>query len=559
MHTEFKIVSAGGVYGCENTVSAEYPSVFGQGRVFDKIKIVVSDGNEQQNIFAEAKHLSTEYLGEGGACMTYNAIFELENANIISVSLVSDGGTVVNVANLSGATAIGRTEIYARAYVKINGNGIIFAHGAARLFDVLFDGNKAKITAVPSDDIVANYSANAVSAGVVRGENAVAISVDTAEDEGQYMAFFADKQHIFSVKATAQRVDTQWVNAACSTVGPISYGVELYDLVGSALVGNGAVARSVADRVLPEENFPAPFSYTRVKCSEDNTYFALCGEEGITVMKKTEVGYRAVNPFEETLKFAGIKDFCFLGDTLCVLADKLYAIYADTAEIMAEFPLNTAAEKLFVPFNYIAVLAGSEGVSVYTLDENDNIQEETLPIFASHYCYDKVSQTFTAVSDEGIFQYSIIENDVETENLQTYVDTRGIVSVCGRRGKVAVIYQSYIKIYDVRTGVVITKNFIGADSIKADDSATVFTVTSGTVTTIYRLDEDMLEIGSVINSGEVFPFERAIIRSDGKMHSLCGTEVRFELSFVAENMYDVYREVPFFANESIILTFEADV
>ena len=186
--------------------------------------------------------------------------------------------------------------------------------------------------------------------------------------------------------------------------------------------------------------------------------------------------------------------------------------------------------------------------------------EGSVPIANALYGFDRVSGTLTAVTVEGVTQMRIAGGSVETKSFPTPVNTDGITAVCGRWGRAALVYTRSVCHLDLFAQSLIFRTFRG-NGMKADASGTVFVNNTDTGCGVYRFDEDYVHIGTVSSSGTFMPTEAGIISTSGEIYPFDRFALRWELltDEVSQNGYSVYKEVPYFAEDSIVLSFEASV
>ena len=561
MHTEFYVVSKDKVYHSLNTVSQDFPEQFGGGCFMKSIAVNYERGGESNTEIVPAKTYTAQYLGDGCACFCFSVKFHGESGtDVTSISFLSEEDVAVNEAYFSDASVVGEVEIIARAYLQINGREIILSDDPLPLFEILAGLKRYEIVAKISDDLIADYSESGFPVEVSRSGDKLDIIVEHGEIVGRYIAFFADKRHIFSIEHDGLDIEDAEVDTFCRAVDGGNFAVGISEIAGSALTASSANKRLVPYAFGKGKELPVPFAVTGCKSSPDGDRIALRHTHGIAILKREQSGFVLVNPFSAELCDDNIKDYTFCEDVLAVLSDKLSLIIADTGETLASYAVSSYALGVCVPEPGKIVLYDETGVRIHGINQYGLIQNSYIIISGGVYGYDQATSTLTCVSEGKIHQIRFTGGSFVRKTLSVPVSVSTVSGVFGRWGRATILMGRTFYVYDIYTGESVSRSFSGADEITADESGTIVAVKAGRQTHVYRLDDNYVYADTPEGDGPFTPIACGLVSSSGKLLPISDAEVRFELLMeYPDEAYCVTTETPCFTQNSTILTFEARV
>ena len=561
MHTEFFIVTKNEVFHSFNDVSANYPGQFGEGCIMKSIAVNYEQDGESRTEIIPAENYTAEYLGDGCACFCFSVGFHGgDGAEVTSVSFLSDSDVAVNEAFFEGAEISGEVELIARAYLSIVGREAILSSDPLPLFETLAGLRRYDITATASDDLYADYSENGFPVQITRSGEKVDIEVEHGGTTGRYVAFFADKRHIFSIEHDGTDTEEEECEPFCRAVDGGNYAVEISETAGSALTASAAISRVVPNAFGKGKDFGVPFSVKGCKCSADGNHIALRHAHGIALMYKSDEGFTLLNPFTAELNNDDIKDYSFSGGVLAVLSDKLDLIYADTGETFASFTVPSSAHTVCAPQAGVITLCDDFGVSVFSLNQYGLGFSCSINISGGIYAYDEATSTLTCASEGKIDQIRFLNGSYTRKTLSVPLNVSSVSGVFGRWGRAVVLVGRTFYVYDIYTGETVARSFPEADEITVDDSGTIAAVKTGRQTHVYRLDDNYVYLDSPEGDEKFMPVACGLITESGKLMPISDGEVRFELlTEHPDEAYKITTETPYFTQNSTIITFEARV
>ncbi|MBP5308389.1 MAG: hypothetical protein J6Z34_04555 [Clostridia bacterium] len=561
MHTQFVIKSNGGER-CFNVVKSNFANRFGSGNVFSKLSVSYTHNGSISVNSAAAEYLGAEYLGNGAACLTFRRVIDFAAGSALtSFSFCTEDNSSVNIATpLKGVNVSGSTEIIARAYIKINGGGIIFSEKPEPLFEYLAGITDPVLTAVCGNAPDTAYGDQAVSVERENVSGGIVLSALPNSSECKYMAFFADKRHIFSVKANLVSASSDERSASGRLILTDCDQAEITSSAGSALTETTAVKRLVGKSIGVARELPSPFYIKEAVTDGNASAAAIVHDNGVTLIKKNGK-FTPCNAFDGVFYGALVLGACFSPDYLFVLkSGRLDRVVLSNASSGNVYSVDGDFENVFAVNNDTVILTRKSGFSVFTLQANTITAAQTQSLASAIYSFDGVTKTLTAVRPENMDQFRF--NGAAFTQKSAVVETNSNLASCvgGRWGKVFVAYASSVFVYDMFENAGVYHSFRGGSGVACDSSGTIFAVRNGNSWAVYRADEDFTQIGAVNAGGRIIPMADGLIDTAFLFHPFSSVTARFEIvADSPDETFSVYTETPYFTDYPLNLTFEAVV
>jgi len=555
MHTCFILESLGRSTVALNSVLGGFYTSFG-GKPLHALRLTYTENLIEKSVDFPLNHVGTKYLGDGVACFSFTCRVEVEGSvSVTELKILSDTGEEVNVATLSEPfTVDGEGCVHVCAYVQINCEGFTLCPSPEKFFEYLYG--------VKTGTVTAKTDSGKIDVMVEKTEGKVIISADAnSVSESEKMLFLCDNAPVFYVEAENQTAQTVEVTSIGHLLPRVPFGVEITQIAGGAVTLSDIAKRCVGCEVGAPLGFYSPFefSFDKFRCSPCGNYVAFPTVNGWMMLKRGVEGFYCTNFFAEHLT-ASVVDCAFLDGKIYVLSTEGVKI-VDCESGVEEFSstYDITASRIFAVKPNRIILMKDTLVNCYSLEDSSTLIYQT--VIEGAFCdYDFLTDTFTVISDSQIVQYKNTGDTYTRIKENIAIPISGLNGISARWGKVVATYQDGYEVVDLFKKTRTRYSVKGGKNYKCFNGGSLLAVTRQNGTDVHYLEpSEGDKLFSIDLGGEVFITPSGAIVKD-KFYPFTASFNSFEINSNTDSgEFTILKEVPYFPQETVVLSFEAVV